>query len=318
MTERGYNTDIVRKVLEANLRRKMSDRPRKVFTAFANYEFEWTIKQAWNTVKVPIEPKIVLDDVSSKNSGDLLRTSLEDIDAKDRIITTDQLVVNKFHRFREKVSSLEEVQTLYNIKDARKRSLLVALENAVESGCIQCLETNFAVADNAGQVITASHVNRSSITDIIMAAKVKLEKAEVWDDVVLVVSPLVASLITTAKILNGTDKLADNVIQGYVGEYGGFQIYKSNFITEWNMYAFKPYSYNYVRQLTEIDITKAPAWFYYNIMGQIVHGGKVFEQNVEQLVKVAGTIDTDPNTPDTVKIASSSDDPVYTQAVTGQ
>jgi len=35
-----------------------------------------------------------------------------------------------------------------------------------------------------------------------MAAKVKLEKAEVWDDVVLVVSPLVASLITTAKILN--------------------------------------------------------------------------------------------------------------------
>jgi len=51
-------------------------------------------------------------------------------------------------------------------------------------------------------------------------------------------------------------------------------------------------------------------------MGQIVHGGKVFEQNVEQLVKVAGTIDTDPNTPDTVKIASSSDDPVYTQAVT--
>ena len=82
------------------------------------------------------------------------------------------------------------------------------------------------------------------------------------------------------------------------------------------MYAFKPYSYNYVRQLTEIDITKAPAWFYYNIMGQIVHGGKVFEQNVEQLVKVAGTIDTDPNTPDTVKIASSTDDPVYTQAVT--
>ena len=51
-------------------------------------------------------------------------------------------------------------------------------------------------------------------------------------------------------------------------------------------------------------------------MGQIVHGGKVFEQNVEQLVKVAGTIDTDPNVPDTVKIASSTDDPVYTQAVT--
>jgi hypothetical protein len=56
------------------------------------------------------------------------------------------------------------------------------------------------------------------------------------------------------------------------------------------MYAFKPRAYNYVRQLTELDITKAPEWFYYNLMGQIVHGGKVFAQNVEQLVKIEGTL----------------------------
>ena len=56
------------------------------------------------------------------------------------------------------------------------------------------------------------------------------------------------------------------------------------------MYAFKPRSYNYVRQLTELDLAKSPTGFYYNLMGQIVHGGKVFEQNVEQLVKIEGTL----------------------------
>jgi hypothetical protein len=56
------------------------------------------------------------------------------------------------------------------------------------------------------------------------------------------------------------------------------------------MYAFKPRSYNYVRQLTELDLAKSTTWFYYNLMWQIVHGGKVFEQNVEQLVKIEGTL----------------------------
>ena len=50
-------------------------------------------------------------------------------------------------------------------------------------------------------------------------------------------------------------------------------------------------------------------------MGQIVHGGKVFEQNVEQLVKVAGTIDTDPNTPEQVAIINSDEAPLYTSSV---
>jgi len=282
--------DQVRKVLAAQLRRKMSDKPRLVFTAMANYEFEGVLKQAGDQVSVPIEPKIELTDVSDRNDGDLRATSLEDITATDRVITKDTLVVNKFHRFREKVSSLEEVQTLYNIKDARRSSLLVGIDNVVEKGILQVLETNFATTAGQAQVITGN-IDKTTITDAILSAKSKLEEAEVWDDCVLVVTPKVATIIAQAQILNGTERQAGQIIQGYVGEYGGFQIYKSNFITnKGDMYAFKPRAYNYVRQLTELDIAKATTWFYYNLMGQIVHGGKVFEQNVEQLVKIEGTL----------------------------
>ena len=284
------NQDQVRKVLAAQLRRKMSDTPRLVFTAMANYEFEGVLKQAGDQVSVPIEPKIELTDVSDRNDGDLRATSLEDITATDRVITKDTLVVNKFHRFREKISSLEEVQTLYNIKDARRSSLLVGIDNVVEKGILQVLETNFATTAGQAQVITGN-IDTTTITDAILDAKAKLEEAEVWDDCVLVVTPKVATIIAQAKILNSTERQAGHIIQGYVGEYGGFQIYKSNFITnKGDMYAFKPKAYNYVRQLTELDITKAPEWFYYNLMGQIVHGGKVFAPNVEQLVKIEWTL----------------------------
>jgi hypothetical protein len=34
------NTDKIRLILEAELRRKLSDTPKKPFTRFANYEFE--------------------------------------------------------------------------------------------------------------------------------------------------------------------------------------------------------------------------------------------------------------------------------------
>ena len=284
------NQDQVRKVLAAQLRRKMSDTPKLVFTAMANYEFEGVLKQAGDQVSVPIEPKIELTDVSDRNDGDLRATSLEDITATDRVITKDTLVVNKFHRFREKISSLEEVQTLYNIKDARRSSLLTGIDNVVEKGILQVIETNFATTAGQAQIITGN-IDTTTITDAILDAKAKLEEAEVWDDCVLVVTPKVATIIAQAKILNGTERQAGHIIQGYVGEYGGFQIYKSNFITnQGDMYAFKPKAYNYVRQLTELDIAKATTWFYYNLMWQIVHGGKVFAQNVEQLVKIEWTL----------------------------
>lgn len=307
--------DQVRAVLAAQLRRKMSDKPRLVFAAMANYEFEGELKKAGDQVSVPIEPKITLTDVSERNSGDLRATSLEDIDASDRVIAKDTLVVNKYHRFREKISTLEEVQTLYNIKDARRSSLLTAIDNEVEKGVLQVMDTMFADSDNAWQVISGT-IDRLSVSDAILEAKAKLEEAEVWDDCVLVVSPKMASIIATAKILNNTERGANAAIQGYVGEYGGFQIYKSNFISnKAHMYAFKPRSYNYVRQLAEIDLTKAPAGFYYNLMWQLIHGGKVFDQNVEQLVKIAGTFATNLNPDDKIFITNTTDNPVPTQAV---
>ena len=106
------NTDRITALLDAEIARKISDKPKKPFARFANYKFEGTLKKAGDTVTVPISPKISLTDVSSQNSGNIRLTSEGDITASDRTMTYSQLAVNKLHQYREVFSDLEEIQTL--------------------------------------------------------------------------------------------------------------------------------------------------------------------------------------------------------------
>ena len=65
------NTDRITALLDAEIARKISDKPKKPFARFANFKFEGQLKRAGDTVTVPISPKITLTDVSSSNSGNI-------------------------------------------------------------------------------------------------------------------------------------------------------------------------------------------------------------------------------------------------------
>ena len=148
------NTDQIRSILAAELRRKLSDTPKKPFMRFANYEFEWELKRAGDTVTVPISPKITLTDVSSSNSGNIKITSEGDITASDRTITYSSLVVNKLHQYREKFSDLEEIQTLYSIKGGRIQDLLEGMDTAVESSIISMLDSHLSTCLTGAAMIS--------------------------------------------------------------------------------------------------------------------------------------------------------------------
>ena len=155
------NTDKIRVLLEAELKRKLSDTPKKPFMRFANYEFEGQIKAGGDTVRVPISPKITLTDVSALNSGDIRATSIADITASDRTVTHSDLVVNKLHQYREKFSDLEEIQTLYSIKGNRLQDLLNGMDTAVESSIITMLDAFFSA--HSGQVIEESSLSAADV-----------------------------------------------------------------------------------------------------------------------------------------------------------
>jgi len=281
------NTDKVRLLLEAELKRKLSDTPKKPFMRFANYEFEGQIKQGWDTVRVPISPKITLTDVSSLNSGDIRATSIADITASDRTVTHSDLVVNKLHQYREKFSDLEEIQTLYSIRGNRLQDLLNGMDTAVEQSIITMLDAFFSTYGSGSNIITKSTMTTSNVAENIMELRTKLSEKEVpMENRILIVSPAVSAVIAQAGILAGTEVAADSVVEGWLGRFGGFSIFESNLVSKGNLYAFRAKSYNYVRQLFKAKVTEAEAGMYYNILGQIAHGGKVFDQNAEQLWKM--------------------------------
>lgn len=288
--------DKVRTILEAELRRKLSDTPKKPFMRFANYEFEGQLKKGGDTITVPVSPKITLTDASGNGQPATIRAnSLNAITAQDRVITSSDLVINKLHQYREKFSDLEEVQTLYSIRGNRIRDLVNGIETAVETSIITMLDAFFTAT--SAQTTTIASMSASTVAKDIMSLRTMLSKKEVpMEDRILVVSPEVSAVIAQAGILSGTEVAADAAVEGWLGKFAGFSVFESNLIEPTGtgapaayIYAFRAKSYNYVRQLVQAKVTEADDGLYYNILGEVAHGWKVFDQNAEQLVRASVT-----------------------------
>lgn len=277
-------TDVVSKLFAKELRRKLSDKPRLPFSRFANFEFEGELKRAGDTITVPISPKIEMIDASSLNGGDLRKTTLDDITASERVVTKSELKIDKLHRYREKFSDLEEIQTAYLIEENRMKDLISAEEEVVEKGAIAVIDAMLAA--NAGQVISAAAaLDENNIAKEIMKLRTLLSKKEVpMAGRKLIVSPEISGIIAMAKILTGTDDGSKAAIDGWLGRFGGFDIYESNLIDAKKLYGFREKSYNYVRQMVKAKVSEATDANYYNVLGEVAHGGKVFDQNIEQIV----------------------------------
>ena len=311
------NTDRITALLDAEIARKISDKPKKPFARFANYKFEGTLKKAGDTVTVPISPKISLTDVSSQNSGNIRLTSEGDITASDRTMTYSQLAVNKLHQYREVFSDLEEIQTLYSIKGERMYDLVEGMETAIEGSIIAMIDAFFtATSATLNNVITAATFNVNNCANLLMKLRTLMSKKELpmsWR--ILVVSPEVSGVLAQAKILANTESGVDAAVDGYIGKFAGFEIYESNLITGTKVYAFMKNSYNYVRQLYKAKVTEAEKGMYYNMLAQIAHGGKVFDQNAEQLYRLDITaIDGDTYAKE-VLVANPTTAPVNTKEV---
>jgi hypothetical protein len=159
------------------------------------------------------------------------------------------------------------------------------MDTAVEQSIITMLDAFFLA--HSSNVVSESTLTAANVAEKIMKLRTKLSEKEVpMENRILVVSPAVSAIIAQAGILTGTEVAADAAVEGWLGKFAGFSIFESNLISGGNLYAFRAKSYNYVRQLFKAKVTEAEAGMYYNILGQIAHGGKVFDQNAEQLYKM--------------------------------
>lgn len=278
------NTDTIAVLYQRELNRKLSDKPKMPFSRIANFKYEGELKNGWDTVTVSISPKIVMTDESSKNSGNIRKTSLSDIEASDRNIGTDTLRVDKLHRYLEEYATLEEIQTAYNIGSERMKDMIVAINTVCEKGIIQTIDAMILANSSTNKLTASAKLTKDNIATEVMRLRTELSKKEVpFEGRVLIVSPDISGLIALAGILSGTEDAAKSAIAGRLGRFAGFEVYESNLIDPGKLYAIHSGAVNYVRQHTEADITKKEKAFGFNLKGQVVHGGKVFSNNIERI-----------------------------------
>lgn len=181
-----------------------------------NRDFEGEIRGKGDTVKIcGIDPITVFS--YSKNTD--FTSTLQTLDSNTR-----SLVIDTAKAFNFQIDDIDRAQ-------ANPKLMRFAMREAASALAAEADKKVFGLYSlvSADQTITKTAVTTSGMVDILLAAREKLYAGNVnsSSDIVLEVSPAVASRILKAKIINQSDN-SDCLEKGYIGTFLGFKIYVSN------------------------------------------------------------------------------------------
>ena len=170
---------------------------------------------------------------------------------------------------------------------AHPKLMKAAMKNAAEAiardadefvyGLYHCVDPENTVSD--------TNATYESILDLIIKAREIILEGGACDsnDIVLEVSPAVASLILKAKIMYGTSDNAKPLESGYLGNFCGCEVYVSNNIAYdieggkkiYNCYMRTKRAIAFVDQFTKIDAYRPENRFADAVKGLHLYGGSV-------------------------------------------
>lgn len=184
-----------------------------IAVANCNREFEGEIKNCGSSVKICGIGKVNVTDYN-KNSDMSTPQTLSD--------TCAELTIDYSKCFNFQIDDIDKAQAKPQLMDAAMKVAASALANEADKKVYELFEeTENLVIDENTSVNTI-------LSDIVKAREL-LYNANVSssEEVVLEVSPAVASVILMAKIDLATDN-KDAIENGYLGSIGGCKIYVSN------------------------------------------------------------------------------------------
>ena len=229
-----------------------------------NREFEGDIKSKGASVKICGIGNVSVSDYT-KNSD---MTSPETLSDNVRTLTIDQA---KYFNFQ--IDDVDRAQSNPKIMNEAMRVAASALANTADSYV-------FSLYEDAGETITDASVTAEKIVDLIIDARTKLFANNVSDanDIIIEVSPEIASVILKAKIDLGTDNSAA-LECGMLGKIGGCKIYVSNNIVKkdgaYKCFVRTKRAIAFAEQLSEIEAYRPEKRFADAVKGLHLYGAKV-------------------------------------------
>ena len=235
--------------------------------ANCNREFEGDIKNCGSSVKICGIGSVNV--LNYRKNNDL--SSPQDISD-----TSTELLINEAKCFNFQIDDIDKAQSNPKLMDAAMKVAASALANEADKRVYGLyLESENHLVDSCSV---------ETILDTIIKAREMLYKANVSssEDVVLEISPAIASIILKAKIDLCTDN-KDALENGYLGSFAGCKIYVSN-----NIYYSQEADFTYhkcfmrtkraiafAEQLSEIEAYRPEKRFADAVKGLYLYGTKI-------------------------------------------
>ncbi len=242
----------------------------KKYVAVANCsrDYEGEIRNCGSVVKICGVGNVTVSDYT-KNTDMSTPQALSD--------TVKELTIDQAKYFNFQIDDVDKVQCTPKLLDA-------AMANAADTLSDAADKYVFSLAATAANIITSDETTVDNIMDLIISARQKLYEKNVSDssNVVLEISPAVASLLYKAKINLSSDN-AETLESGCIGSIGGCKIFVSNNVvseedgstTYYKCMMRTKRAIAFAEQLSEIDAYRPEKRFADAVKGLHLYGATV-------------------------------------------
>ena len=238
----------------------------QVLVALANREYEGELQEGTS---------VVINEVGNVTVGDYAGTvEYEEIDSASKV-----LQITEHSYVGIKLKDIDKVQANVNLTAKLQERMAYGLANKQDT----FLASKYADAGLtvSGTTGSPTSITSANIISLFTGANRKLDEANAPQmGRVAVVTPWIKEKMILAKILRDTDNTS-TMVNGYVGNYLGFEIHVSNNVshsgTTWYapMFFIKGMSIAFADQLSEMEALRAESSFEDKMRALDLYGGKV-------------------------------------------
>lgn len=249
--------------------------------ANCNREFEGDIKNRGDRVKICGVGPVTVFNYTKNTDFTSGAESLSD--------TEKTLVIDQAKAFNFQIDDIDRAQSSPRLMNEAMRTAAAALAAAADKHV-------YSLFSDAGATVKNSAATSANILDTLIEARTKLLEKNVTDpgDIVIEVSPAVASLIFKGKLAYVGDEILES---GCIGNVAGCRVYVSNNIaTATDSTDKKSYSkciarsrraIAFAEQLSEVDAYRPEKRFADAVKGLHLYGAKVVYPNEMVLLDIS-------------------------------
>lgn len=257
------------------------------FQDYANTAYTGEIKRFGDSIHVQTAPTISFSASSVTSPGaSTFATGTGPggvISATDWTMVGENLVINKYHEYRTKFSTFELTQSGVDLESVAADRYAVAYANLMDDQFRdQILSVDTATIPTNNKLYSGapkSDVSKTTIYGYIEEMRTALANLNVVDNLVLFLCPKHYSALLQSGVFDGTDKGFDARKVGSFGMLGNVKVIMTPQLTaSFEMIMLQDKTVNFVTQINETAMEKAPDGFYYNFMATAVWGGKIFTE----------------------------------------